>query len=40
VVALCKWDIVTVEAAKNALFLLRPFIRDDQYQAALADLDG
>lgn len=40
VVALCEWDRLTVQETRNALFLLRPFIRADQYQASLADLEA
>jgi predicted nucleic acid-binding protein len=40
VVALCEWDTLTTEEANKALLRLRPLIRDDQYQAALEDLDA
>ncbi len=39
VVALYQGGLLTVENARQALALLRPFIRDDQYQAAHADLE-
>jgi hypothetical protein len=40
VVVLCEWRLLTVERAQNALLSLRPMIRDDQYQAALTDLEA
>lgn len=38
VVALCDWGILTIQEATHALALLRPLIRAEQYDAALADL--
>jgi predicted nucleic acid-binding protein len=40
VVALCAWNHLTVLNAKQALLVLRPSIRNDQYHAALADLEA
>jgi hypothetical protein len=37
-VALCDWDILTVQDATHALELLRPLIRAEQYHAARTDL--
>ena len=39
VVVLCEKKILTVPNAENALLGLRGSIRNEQYQAALADLD-
>lgn len=38
VVVLCEWNILTADDGKNALQRLRLMIRDDQYDAAVADL--
>jgi hypothetical protein len=38
IVALCDWGILTMQDATHALTLLRPLIRAEQYNAALADL--
>ena len=37
-VALCDWNVLTVEDATHALELLRPLIRAEQYHAARTDL--
>jgi hypothetical protein len=39
VVALCEWDILSVDHAVQALEGLRPFIRHDQHRAAYSDLE-
>lgn len=39
VVVLCEWDLFTVQGAKEALGVLRPMIRVEQYRAACADLE-
>ena len=38
IVALCNWDIMTIQDATHALALLCPLIRAEQYHAALAEL--
>jgi len=38
IVSLCEWGILTVQDGTQALELLRPLIRGEQYQAALTDL--
>jgi hypothetical protein len=40
VVALCEWDILSVDHAVQALEGLRPLIRHDQYRAAHSDLEA
>jgi hypothetical protein len=40
IVTLCAWGILTIQNASQALVLLRPFIRAEQYQAARADLEA
>jgi hypothetical protein len=39
VVALCEWGLLTVQGAQEALGVLRPLIRLEQYHTARADLD-
>ena len=39
VVALCEWGLLPVQGAQEALGVLRPLIRLEQYHAARADLD-
>ena len=40
IVVLCEWGILNVETAIQALELLQPLIRNEQYQAARFDLEA